>query len=161
MKAHYYITSGPSTLISFMRLLAYGWHMEEMTYDIELVSIDLLKGHEEVIPDNVSKRVRKLEKKGFYKPIIVDRGTFVILDGHHKCRAAQKLELSFVPVILVDYRNDDSVIVEVWPDCGKNSITKNEVIEMGISESLFGPKTSRHLFQFELPKISIPLSKLR
>ena len=67
MKAHYYITSGPSTLISFMRLLAYGWHMEEMTYDIELVSIDLLKGHEEVIPNNVSKRVRKLEKKGFYK----------------------------------------------------------------------------------------------
>ena len=135
--------------------------MEEVPYDIELVSIDLLRGHEEVISNNVIKRIRKLEKKGFYKPIIVDRETLVILDGHHKCRAASKLELSFVPVILIDYLKDDSVTVTTWPDCGKKSITKYEVIERGISEFLFSPKTSRHLFNFDLPKISIPLSKLR
>ena len=144
-----------------MSLLASGGYMEVAPYDVELMSIDMLKCHEEVIPNNVNKRIKKLEKKGFYKPIIIDSKTYVILDGHHKCKAALKLGLSLVPVIIVDYLNDDSLRVETWPECGINSITKNEVIEMGISEFLYGPKTSRHLFDFELPKIAIPLSKLR
>ena len=75
--------------------------------------------------------------------------------------AAHKLSLRLVPVILVDYLTDDSVSVVTWPNSGKNSITKNEVIEKGMSESLFHPKTSRHLFDFELPKIAIPLTDLR
>ena len=50
---------------------------------VEMVEIDSLKGHEEVIPDNLETRTAKLIGKGFYKPIIVDRESLVILDGHH------------------------------------------------------------------------------
>ena len=52
---------------------------------VETVS---LRGHEEVIPDNLETRTSKLLRKGFYKPIIVDRESMVILDGHHKWTAA-------------------------------------------------------------------------
>jgi len=126
-----------------------------------LIEIGSLRDHEEVIPDNLEKRTSKLLEKGFYKPIIVDRGSLVILDGHHKWTAARLLGLERVPVMMVDYLLDESVIVGVWPDCGRESITKDEVLEMGFSEGVFPPKTSRHVFPFNIPEIRIPLEDLR
>ena len=67
--------------------------MSERTVDIILIDIDSLKGHEEVIPDNLETRKNKLLDKGFYKPIIVDRESLVILDGHHKWTAAGMLPI--------------------------------------------------------------------
>ena len=129
--------------------------------EVVLVDIGSLKGHEEVIPDNLSKREKKLLSKGFYKPIIVDRSSMVILDGHHKWTAAGRLGLARVPVIMVDYLDDEGVLVDVWPNCGRDSITKNEVLNMGSSGDLFPPKTSRHTLPFEIPSISIPLRELQ
>ena len=125
-----------------------------------MVETDSLRGHEEVIPDNLETRISKLLRKGFYKPIIVDRGSMVILDGHHKWTAAKSLALARVPVILVDYLVDEGVLVDVWPDCGRESIAKTEVLEMGVSGDVFPPKTSRHTLPFKIPSISIPLSDL-
>ena len=127
---------------------------------LDILDIGSLRGHEEVIPENLERRTSKLLNKGFYKPIIVDRGSMVILDGHHKWTAAKNLGLARVPVLLVDYLVDGGVEVDVWPDCGKASITKQEVLDMGISGDLFPPKTSRHSLPFKIPSIGIPLSEL-
>ena len=135
--------------------------MDERIGELVLVDIGSLKGHEEVIPNNLAKREKKLLSKGFYKPIIVDRSSMVILDGHHKWTAAGRLGLSRVPVIMVDYLDDEGVLVDVWPNCGRDSITKNEVLDMGSSGDVFPPKTSRHTLPFEIPSIGIPLSDLR
>ena len=135
--------------------------MEGQIQDVVLVETDSLRGHEEVIPDNLETRISKLLRKGFYKPIIVDRGSMVILDGHHKWTAAKSLGLARVPVILVDYLIDEGVLVDVWPDCGRESIAKTEVLEMGVSGDVFPPKTSRHTLPFKIPSISIPLSDLK
>jgi hypothetical protein len=126
-----------------------------------LIEIGSLRGHEEVIPDNLEKRSSKLLAMGFYKPIIVDRDSLVILDGHHKWTAARLLGLDRVPVLMVDYLLDESVNVGVWPGCGRESITKDEVLEMGASEGVFPPKTSRHVFPFRIPTIRIPLEELK
>ena len=134
--------------------------MEDHLEGVVLVETVSLRGHEEVIPDNLETRTSKLLRKGFYKPIIVDRGSMVILDGHHKWTAAKSLGLARVPVILVDYLVDEGVLVDVWPDCGRESITKTEVLEMGVSGDVFPPKTSRHTLPFKIPSISIPLSDL-
>jgi len=127
---------------------------------LDVLDIGSLRGHEEVIPENLEKRTAKLLERGFYKPIIVDRRSMVILDGHHKWTAAKSLGLARVPVLLVDYLADGGVEVDVWPDCGKDSITKHEVLEMGLSGGVFPPKTSRHTLPFKIPSISIPLSDL-
>ena len=134
--------------------------MEGRLEDVVLVETVSLRGHEEVIPDNLETRTSKLLSKGFYKPIIVDRESMVILDGHHKWTAAKSLGLARVPVILVDYLVDEGVLVDVWPGCGRESITKTEVLEMGVSGDVFPPKTSRHTLPFKIPSISIPLSDL-
>ena len=60
----------------------------------------------------------------------------------------------------VDYLDDQRIAVDVWPGCGRDRITKEEVIAMAASGGLFPPKTSRHVFTFELPKLSIPLDDL-
>ena len=124
--------------------------MEGQIEDVVLVETVSLRGHEEVIPDNLETRTSKLLSKGFYKPIIVDRESMVILDGHHKWTAAKSLGLARVPVIMVDYLIDESVLVDVWPDCGKESITKTEVLEMGFSGDVFPPKTSSHTLSFKI-----------
>ncbi len=85
----------------------------------------------------------------------------VILDGHHKWTAAGRLGLARVPVIMVDYLDDEGVLVDVWPNCGRDSITKNEVLDMGSSGDVFPPKTSRHTLPFEIPSISVPLGELQ
>ena len=135
--------------------------MDERSGEVVLVDIGSLKGHEEVIPDNLDQREKKLLSKGFYKPIIVDRSSMVILDGHHKWTAAGRLGLARVPVIMVDYLDDEGVLVDVWPNCGRDSITKNEVLDMGSSGDVFPPKTSRHTLPFEIPSISVPLGELQ
>jgi len=126
-----------------------------------LAELKALKEHEEIIENNLNIRIKKIKKRGFYKPIIADVRTNVILDGHHKWNAAKEFGLSKVPTIFVDYFNDSGVQVDVWPECGKDSITKEEVIEMGLSKNVFPPKTSKHSFDFEIPSLSIPLEKLR
>jgi len=135
--------------------------VDEHIERIDILDIGSLRGHEEVIPDNLERRTAKLLDKGFYKPIIVDKSSLVILDGHHKWTAAKSLGLARVPVILVDYLIDEGVLVDVWPDCGRESITKTEVLEMGVSGDVFPPKTSRHTLPFKMPSISIPLSDLQ
>ena len=135
--------------------------MDERMEEVVFVDIGSLRGHEEGVPDNLAKREKKLLSKGFYKPIIVDRSSMVILDGHHKWTAAGRLGLVRVPVIMVDYLDDEGVLVDVWPNCGRDSITKNEVLDMGSSGDVFPPKTSRHTLPFEIPSISVPLGELQ
>ena len=135
--------------------------MDDQLEGVVLVETVSLRDHEEVIPNNLETRTSKLLSKGFYKPIIVDRGSMVILDGHHKWTAAKSLGLARVPVIMVDYLVDEGVLVDVWPDCGKESVTKTEVLEMGVSGDVFPPKTSRHTLPFKIPSIRIPLSELK
>ena len=134
--------------------------MDDQLEGVVLVETVSLRDHEEVIPDNLETRTSKLLSKGFHKPIIVDRGSMVILDGHHKWTAAKSLGLARVPVIMVDYLVDEGVLVDVRPDCGKESITKTEVLEMGFSGEVFPPKTSRHTLPFKIPSIRILLSEL-
>ena len=135
--------------------------VREQQVEIFMVKRETLKDHEEVIPSNLEKRVSKMMSKGFYKPIVIDNDSKVILDGHHKWTAAKLLDLDLVPVIIVDYLQDDTVLVDVWPESGRQHITKQEVLEMGISDMVFPPKTSRHIFPFTLPSFSIPLDDLR
>jgi hypothetical protein len=144
-----------------MSLLALEEVMAVESRVVILAELKALKEHEEIIENNLNIRIKKIKKRGFYKPIIADNQTNVILDGHHKWNAAKEFGLSKVPTIFVDYFNDSGVQVDVWPECDKDSITKEEVIEMGLSENVFPPKTSKHSFDFEIPSLSIPLEKLR
>ena len=72
------------------------------------------------------------------------------------------LQVREVPAALVDYLEDDSISVELWPgDHGVTSISKQDVIDMCLSADVFPPKTSRHTFAEPLDPIFVPLEELR
>ncbi|MFL2532625.1 MAG: hypothetical protein ACJ0HO_02550 [Candidatus Thalassarchaeum sp.] len=128
---------------------------------VELVPVETLLPHEQV----EEHRVDNLEKmtlrwKAYTKPLLVDRKTGTILDGHHRTSVAHRLNLLCLPCVRVDYLEDDRVTLTVWPRCGRDSLEKTEVVEAALSGELFPPKTSRHLLSDHLPPISIPLSRL-
>jgi hypothetical protein len=130
--------------------------------DVELVSITWLKPHEEVKPKNVDiLHEMTLRWNAYTKPLLVDRDSGTILDGHHRYEVGLRIGLSRVPVILVDYLDDDGIEVDVWPSSGRESLNKQEIIEMGLSGDVFPPKTSRHRFSDHMPPIAVPLDILR
>ena len=129
---------------------------------VELVPVETLLPHEKV----EGHRVDNLEKmtlrwRAYTKPLLVDRKTGTILDGHHRTKVAVRMELQCLPCVLVDYLEDDGISVSVWPNSGRESIQKEEVIEAALSGNLFEPKTSRHMLSDHLPPISVPLARLQ
>lgn len=129
---------------------------------VELVPLEVLRPHEQILP----KKVDQLEKmthrwNAYTKPLLIDRATGTILDGHHRYQVAQRLELLCVPCVLIDYLEDNLIELDIWPNCGRDEVTKNEVIQAALSGNLFTPKTSRHRLSDHLPPIAVPLSRLR
>ena len=91
---------------------------------------------------------------------MVDGATGTILDGHHRFEIARRLDLQCLPCVVVDYLDDDSITLLLWPNSDREAITKDDVIQAGLSGDLMPPKTSRHLLSDDLPPISVPLSRL-
>ena len=129
--------------------------------DVQLVPVEWLKPHEEIKPRNRDKLLEMTKRWGGYtKPLIVDRVTGAILDGHHRYSIALELNLAQLPVIAVDYLLDETIEVDVWPSAGVDSLTKEKVIAMSLSGEVFPPKTSRHRIADHLPPIHVPLEVL-
>jgi hypothetical protein len=75
-------------------------------------------------------------------PILIDKQTNTILDGHHRTAAAKLLRRKSIPARSVDYLHDHSVIVT---SRRKNiPITKQDVIHAAMYKKLFPQKTTRH-----------------
>ena len=129
--------------------------------DVSLVDVAWLKPHEEIKTKNRDKLLDMTKRWGGYtKPLLVDSVTGAILDGHHRYSVAICLELTKVPAIVIDYLNCDDISVDVWPNCGLSYITKQDVINMSLSENLYPPKTSKHTISNHMPPIHILLAEL-
>ena len=60
---------------------------------LTLVHIDKLNGHEEVDPFYLQSLMIEIESDGFLRmPIVVDRHTNTIIDGHHRRYALRQLK---------------------------------------------------------------------
>ena len=148
MKNHYALMAAPRD-------------MEWSEEDVQLVPLSWLKPHEEVKARNRDKLLEMTQRWGGYtKPLIVDSRTGAILDGHHRHSIAVQLGLNRVPALCVDYLGDEEISVDVWPASGRSSLSKEEVIEMSLSDEVFPPKTSRHILAEDTPPIFIPLDVL-
>lgn len=127
----------------------------------EIVDIGWLKPHEEIKPGRLEEMIFKIKNRSiFHKPILVDLETGTILDGHHRYNASLTLGFSKIPAMLIDYLNDSTISVDVWPNCGIETITKQDVLNMAQSGNVYPPKTSKHELNFELKKIEVPISEL-
>lgn len=129
--------------------------------EIVLIQVSELLPHEEVKTKKLEKMIKMVEKRGgIYEPILVDRKTKTILDGHHRYNTAIHLGLSLIPGIEVDYLEDNSIKVMSWPGKEDMEITKEKVISMAKSGSLFPPKTSKHSIEIDYPQHFFRLEEL-
>lgn len=128
---------------------------------LELVPIEHLRAHEGLDPKLVSTIRRAIARAGvLLEPILVERSHYVILNGHHRYAALRELGCVRVPAYVVDY-SDPRVELRLWPGAIVDRVTKEEVVDRGVRGDLFPPKTTRHVVQFALKDVAVPLADLR
>ena len=124
--------------------------------------LEILRPHEQILPKKVDQLERITHRWNAYtKPLLLDRTTGTILDGHHRDNVAKRIGLLCVPCVLIDYLDDDSIELDLWPNSGRDSISKQDVIDAALSGELMHPKTSRHRLSDHLPPIAVPISRLK
>jgi len=88
---------------------------------VELIPLKDVKCHEEVIEEELQDFIKSLRNKGiFYRPILVDRETLIVLDGHHRVEGLRRLGAKKVPAILLDYKSDDIKLYTWYPIITEN-----------------------------------------
>ncbi len=116
--------------------------------EITLVDVKDLRPHEEIKQKNLQKMIKHVEKiQGYYIPILVDKDTKTILDGHHRYHSALHLGINRIPAIEINYLQDDSITVKAWEGKEEMNITKDSILEAAKKGELYPPKTSKHIIQ--------------
>lgn len=124
-----------------------------------LVPRQRLRPHEETDAERVKRLADQVREDGALRqPVVVDQGTHVILDGHHRHAALGRLGCRLIPCYLVDYA-DPTIRVERWED--GRPMDKSEILAHGLSGELLDRKTSRHRTLNELPRRETALAAMR
>ena len=131
-----------------------------MNNSIVLVNIDKLKCHEEVVEEHVEILRRQMMEDGRLKrPIIVDKNSLVILDGHHRFTALKRMGYKKIPVQVVDYNSQD-VRVYLRRKELMIELVKEAVLKKVKDGKLFPSKTTRHLIKGRIGKINYSIKNL-
>lgn len=102
-----------------------------------------LKPHENIINKNLNGIIDyTVRNRQIPFPILIDRHTGVILDGHHRFNALEILKWDLVQCYTVNYLSEKNIQVKSGVT-GMN-ITKLDVIKAGMAGKLFSPKSTRH-----------------
>jgi len=77
--------------------------------------INKLKEHEEIDPLRLEDvKVVLLKDKFQRDPIIIDKKTYVVIDGHHRLNALKILGYSKVAAYYINYLDDGDIEVRTW-----------------------------------------------
>ena len=109
--------------------------VEKADYLFALVDISAVKEHEQIDENRLRALMDEITCDGVLKcPIIIDKESMVILDGHHRFNALLQMGCRIVPAYLVDYINS-GIRVGAWQP-GVN-VNKESVIRAGITGKLY------------------------
>jgi len=110
-----------------------------------LVELARLRAHEEVDFTHLRKLKEEIDSDRVLKfAIAVDKGTNIILDGHHRVSALKELGCERIPVVFVDY-GSFQIKVDNWRNGPE--VTKRMVVDAGLSGRSFPSKTSKHMIR--------------
>ena len=112
-------------------------------HSFKYVNVEKIKSHEEYILDRHEKLYNYITSNDnvFNIPaIIVCSNTFIIIDGHHRFSVMKKFGISNIPCLLINYFNDNIIV-----NFNNEKITKNDVIQAGITSEHLPPKSTRHM----------------
>lgn len=116
-----------------------------MKQAITFVDIKKLIQHERICRTHLIEVKKQILNSGVIRrPVVVDKKTNVILDGHHRVEALRTLGAIRVPVMYINYQ-DMCVRVYMRRKELLMKLIKHFVIEMALSRTLFPYKSTRHL----------------
>ena len=126
--------------------------------EVLLLPPGLLRPTEEFSPDRLDALTAEILASGQWPfPILVERSSLVVMDGHHRREFALRQALRRVPCLMLDYR--DVELESRRPGIG---VTPDEVIARGLAGRPFPPKSTRHTLRSAPPALgSWPLDSLR
>lgn len=88
--------------------------MEELLSCLEIRPVKDLLPHEQTIPYNLKRlKVAMLNLGQIVDPIITDTKTGLVIDGNHRRKVLEIMEIPFAPVQTVDYMRED-IEVGTW-----------------------------------------------
>lgn len=114
---------------------------ENLFVSNELLSVSKILPHEEVVMERMDKLVNYLTSLKPYiiiPSILICSKTNMIIDGHHRFYALQKLGYEKVPITRINY---DSNLIKTHIE---DTITKNNLLEAALSGKMLPPKSSFH-----------------
>lgn len=114
---------------------------ENLFISNELLSVDKILPHEEVVLERMYKLVDYLTSLKPYiiiPSILICSKSNMIIDGHHRFYALQKLGYDKVPITRINY---DSDLIKTHIE---DKITKNNLLEAALSRKMLPPKSSFH-----------------
>lgn len=115
---------------------------EDLVLKSEFIPVAQLRPHEEVVTDRMETLRDYLETLKPYMivpSILACKDTNVIVDGHHRYYALQKLGCTQVPVTWINYYSP-----KIITDLGPNPIAKGAIEEAAATGIMLKPKTSFH-----------------
>lgn len=115
-----------------------------MNKKIVLVDIQKLVAHEKIDRARFTVVLSQIRACGkVQRPVIVDKDSGVILDGHHRVQVLRKLGAIKAPVMYVRYTDNDIQVYLRRKEVLMEMI-KRYVVERALSHALFPSKTTRH-----------------
>lgn len=126
-------------------------------YRPRLIRVDDLRPHEEIFGERIPALMRKIVDSGVWQvPVLVERSSGAIMDGHHRWTVARQLGLRWIPAVVLDYA-DPRLTLGSWTN---REFTPRDVIEAALSGRLLPQKSTRHKLFPPLSLVSVPLSQL-
>ncbi len=87
--------------------------MSSIGEKIEKVEISKLVRHEDIIYQNLERSIQEILRSKKVSPIIVDEGSLLVVDGHHRLAALKSLGYRKAPTIQISY-SSPAVKVYGW-----------------------------------------------
>jgi len=129
-----------------------------MSNKIQVIALEKLKAHpanpNRMSKSDFSKLVRNIKRSGLYEPIVVRPhpkrvGDFQIINGHHRCRALEKLGYGKVDCVLWDVDDNQAEILLATLNrlSGSDKLAKKVALLKGLKKRMEPKELSRLLPQ--------------
>lgn len=131
--------------------------MKLATVPIEFVDPAIILCNEEHNAAHAEELATAMRDSGLWRvPILLEKESLAVMDGHHRLAAARSLGLNRVPVLRLDYR-----YVEVVASRDGFTVTPDEIVTRARLGKLYPEKTTRHTFSSPIPNCNISLELCR
>ena len=110
-----------------------------------VIPISTIIPHEEFNQEAVDQLTSRIkDTKSFTHPVLVDKKTGLLIDGHHRYNAMINLGAKSIPAYLINYSSPKLIAYKETP--GNSVLSKKEILSRAIQNKLFPKKFTFHAF---------------